>query len=451
MPRRPAPAVPVAPLRFPTWLAAGGLSLGALLLTGCGSELDAAAEPVAAEAAAAEPVAALTAQQEVAPPAPAEPTAETADPIAAAEAAADEPRVAPESPAGDGMVAIPGGSFRMGTVDPPRLHGDESPVREVTLSPFWMDETEVTNDEFAAFVAATGYVTAAEKPITREDLEGMVPDEFLANIPEEGLEPGSVCLSPTFDRRMAAYIGENPNLVVQAGVWQMQDGANWRHPEGPGSDLVGKGDHPVVHVSWDDAVAYAKWAGKKLPTEAQWEYAARAGHEGREYPWGNVLLPEGEDGRTEHRANIYQGKFPFEDSGADGYTRSSPVKAFPPNDWGLYALSGNVWEWCRDWYRPDYYATGPDVDPPGPADSFDPNEPNLPKRVQRGGSFLCSDNYCTGYRVASRMKGDPGTGSFHCGFRCVVEDVDAWKNAPRWTANASADAPAAESEPAGAE
>ncbi|WP_207622072.1 formylglycine-generating enzyme family protein [Alienimonas californiensis] len=447
MPRPPAAAVLVASLRFLTL----PLVLAPLALAGCGAEPDAAAEPVAALTAQQTPAAAADAVEE---PAPAAPTP-ASDPIAAANAAADQPRVAPASPVGDGMVAVPGGSFRMGTPDPPRLHGDESPVHEVTLSPFWMDETEVTNDQFAAFVAATGYVTAAEKPITREDLKGMVPDEFLANIPEEGLEPGSVCLSPTFDRRMAAYIGENPNLVVQAGVWQMQDGANWRHPEGPGSDLIGKGDHPVVHVSWDDAVAYADWAGKQLPTEAQWEYAARAGHAGREYPWGDVLLPEGEDGKTEHRANIYQGKFPFEDSGADGFTRSSPAKAFPPNDWGLYALSGNVWEWCRDWYRPDYYATGPNVDPPGPEDSFDPNEPNLPKRVQRGGSFLCSDNYCTGYRVASRMKGDPGTGSLHCGFRCVVEDVDAWKNAPRWTAkptaNPTAEAAGAPAEPTGAE
>ena len=344
-------------------------------------------------------------------------------------AAPTAPAVRPADPTADGMVAVPGGAFRMGTDDPPRLHTDESPAREVTLSPFWIDATEVTNDEFAAFVAATGYVTAAEKPITRDDLRGQVPDAFLAQIPDGGLEPGSVCLSADFDRRTAAYIGQNPNLVVAAGVWKMQDGANWRRPEGPGSSIEGRGDHPVVHVSWDDAAAYAKWAGKKLPTEAQWEYAARGGAAGREYPWGNDLVPGGK-----HRANVYQGRFPFEDSEADGYGRTAPVRAFPPNEWGLYAVSGNVWEWCRDWYRHDYYATAPDADPPGPADSFDPNEPNLPKRVQRGGSFLCSDNYCTGYRLASRMKGDPGTGSFHCGFRCVVEDVEEWESAPRWAA-----------------
>ena len=358
------------------------------------------------------------------------------DSNAASDAAAPVASNAPADPTLDGMAALPGGSFRMGTVDPPRLHADEAPVREVTLSPFWMDETEVTNDQFAAFVEATGYVTAAEKPIRKEDLAGMVPEEFLAQIPEEGLEPGSVCLSPTFDPRMALRIGQDPNLVVAAGVWQMQQGADWRHPRGPDSDIEGKGDHPVVHISWDDANAYGRWAGKQLPTEAQWEYAARAGHEGREFPWGDELVPEGEDGAPNHVANVYQGRFPFEDSGADGYEGSSPVRAFPPNDWGLYALSGNVWEWCRDWYRPDYYATGPDRDPPGPGSSFDPNE-NIPKRIQRGGSFLCSDNYCTGYRVASRMKGDPGTGSYHCGFRCVVEDVEEWRNAPRWAARAN--------------
>ena len=307
----------------------------------------------------------------------------------------------------------------MGTADPPRLHSDESPVREVTLSPFWIDATEVTNDQFAAFVAATGYVTAAEKPITREDLRGQVPDAFLAQIPDGGLEPGSVCLSADFDRRAAAYIGQNPNLVVAAGVWKMQDGANWRRPEGPGSSIEGKGDHPVVHVSWNDAAAYATWAGKNTADRgAVGVRRPRRGERGGTTPGANELVPDGT-----HRANVYQGRFPFEDSEADGYGRTAPVRAFPPNDWGLYAVSGNVWEWCRDWYRHDYYATAPDADPPGPADSFDPNEPNLPKRVQRGGSFLCSDNYCTGYRLASRMKGDPGTGSFHCGFRCVVEDV----------------------------
>jgi formylglycine-generating enzyme required for sulfatase activity len=345
----------------------------------------------------------------------------------------------PEDPAAlaaeleaDGMVSLPGGSFVMGTDSPPHRHDDESPAREVLMAPFWIDATEVTNDQFAAFVEATGYVTTAERPILREDLEGMVPEEVLDTIPEEGLEPSSVCLNPNFDRRLAAYIGLTPRVTpVTAGVWNIEPGANWRHPLGPESNLEGKGDHPVVHVSWDDAAAYAAWAGKRLPTEAQWEYAARGGAADREYPWGDALTPEGPDGRTVHRANVYQGRFPFGDEAADGFAGTAPVKAFPPNDWGLYAVSGNVWEWCRDWYRPDYYQHAPDVNPPGPPSSVDPAEPNVPKRVQRGGSFMCNENYCTGYRVASRMKGDPGTGSFHCGFRCVVEDPQAWRNAPR--------------------
>ncbi len=370
---------------------------------------------------------ALTGCDETSSAGPSTVAALVGNPVDSAPPASEIVSNAPADPSHDGMAAIPGGSFRMGTENPPRLHKDESPVREVTLSPFWMDETEVTNDQFSQFVAATGYVTAAEKPMRREDLAGMVSEEFLAGIPDEGLEPGSICLSPTFDPRMALRIGQDPNLVVTAGVWTIADGANWRHPEGPDSSIEGQGDRPVVHVCWDDAVAYADWAGKKLPTEAQWEYAARAGTAGQEYPWGDVLVPAGEDGAEDHRANVYQGRFPFEDSGADGFVGASPVKAFPPNAWGLYSMSGNVWEWCRDWYRPDYYQTGPDVNPPGPGSSFDPNEPHLEKRVQRGGSFLCSDNYCTGYRVASRMKGEPGTGSFHCGFRCVVENADTWR------------------------
>ena len=174
-------------------------------------------------------------------------------------------------------------------------------------------------------------------------------------------------------------------------------------------------DHPVVHVSWPDAHKYCRWAGRALPTEAQWEYATRAGHDGRIYPWGNKRQPEG---KWLH--NIWQGEFPVEDTGEDGFTSTAPVGSFPPSDYGLHDMSGNVWEWCADYYRPHYYRDSPLLNPPGPLDSLDPQEPHIVKRVQRGGSFMCSEQYCIGYCVASRMKGEEDSGAFHTGFRCIV-------------------------------
>jgi formylglycine-generating enzyme required for sulfatase activity len=196
--------------------------------------------------------------------------------------------------------------------------------------------------------------------------------------------------------------------------WTYLPGACWRHPEGPGSDLKGRERHPVVHIAWEDAAAYAKWAGKRLPTEAEWERAARGGVGGRRYYWGDELLPGGQ-----WMANVWQGTFPVEDRAEDGHHGTAPVGSYPPNGYGLYDMAGNVWEWCADWYRPDYYAASPAHDPPGPADSFDPDAPGEPRRVQRGGSFLCSDNYCVRYRAGARGKGDPATGLAHTGFRCV--------------------------------
>jgi formylglycine-generating enzyme len=310
-----------------------------------------------------------------------------------------------------GMVWIPGGTFRMGNpTSATDGKPDEAPVHTVTLDGFWMDETEVTNAQYAAFVEATGHVTTAEKPPTLDSVRDS-PRFAEAKILPEFNHPGSICyqeppaeLDPTKD----AY-----------NWWQYKVGANWRHPEGPESTIDTRLEHPVVHLSWSDCVAYANWAGKELPTEAQWEYAARAGREGDDFPWGKDRNPDGK-----WLCNIWQGDFPYTNTGGDGFRTTAPVKTFPPNAFGLYDLSGNVWEWCADWYRPDTYELaarrGQAVrNPEGPGDSFDPNEPDLPKKVQRGGSFMCSETYCTGYRVSARMKGDLDSGAFHTGFRCV--------------------------------
>ena len=196
--------------------------------------------------------------------------------------------------------------------------------------------------------------------------------------------------------------------------WRYVPGADWRHPEGPGSDIAGREDHPVVHVCWDDAVAFARWAGKRLPTEAEWEYAARGGLEGKRYVWGDEFRPEGR-----WRVNNWQGQFPIGNTSEDGFPRTAPVGSFPPNGFGLVDMAGNVWEWCADWYRPGY-PSGPRQDPRGPDSSYDPNEPGIPKRVQRGGSFLCGDLYCTRYLPGARGKGATDSGASHVGFRCVL-------------------------------
>jgi formylglycine-generating enzyme required for sulfatase activity len=278
------------------------------------------------------------------------------------------------------------------------MFGDAQPVHEVELDGFWMDRTPVTNAQFGEFVRATGYITVAERKPNAADFPG---------VPEQDLVPGSVVFSPPTDA---------VPLDDARQWWRYVPGADWRHPEGPGSSTAGRENHPVVHVAFEDAEAYARWAGKRLPTEAEWEYAARGGFDQLPYIWGRELTPKGR-----WMANTFQGHFPDKNTKKDGYEGTSPVGSFPPNAFGLHDMAGNVWQWCSDWYRPDYYAHSPKKNPKGPKDSFDPQEPNQKKRVQRGGSFLCSDQYCSRYMPGGRGKGAIDTGSSHVGFRCVMD------------------------------
>lgn len=309
----------------------------------------------------------------------------------------------------DDMAWIPGGTFSMGGINPAGITDggmeameDARPVHRVLVDGFYMDKTEVTNAQFAKFVKATGYVTVAEQKPTAEEFPG---------VPAEDLVAGSVVFTP-------------PNHKVQlddiSQWWSYQKGTDWKHPLGPGSDLSGKENYPVVQVAWEDAAAYAKWAGKRLPTEAEWEFAARGGKAGELYPWGNQLKQNGH-----WMANTFQGSFPDHDNSEDGETGLGPVKKYPANAYGLYDMAGNAWEWCADWYRNDYYNSfNPDAvarNPRGPSNSFDPQEPGQKKKVQRGGSFLCTDQYCTRYMVGSRGKGEYRSATNHVGFRCVQD------------------------------
>lgn len=317
-------------------------------------------------------------------------------------------RGGPPGPAREGMVWIPGGEFSMGSdasseslCGLPGVTADAQPIHRVYVDGFWMDKTDVTNDKFEEFVKATGYVTVAERTPTKEEFPGAPPENLVA---------GSVVFTPTK--------GPVP-LNDYFRWWRYVKGANWRHPTGPDSDIKGKGNYPVVQISYVDAVAYAKWAGKRLPTEAEWEFAARGGLSGKIYAWGDEFRPGGK-----YMANIWEGRFPVKDTGEDGFAGIAPVAQFPPNGYGLYDMAGNVWQWCSDWYRPDYYARlaaagGVARNPQGPSSSYDPTEPGEKKRVQKGGSFLCTDQYCTRYMVGTRGKGEITTGSNHLGFRCV--------------------------------
>jgi len=278
------------------------------------------------------------------------------------------------------MVPLAGGTFLMGTDYADSFPDDgEGPVREVTIAPFSMDRYPVTNNLFQQFIDATGYRTEAE-------VFGW-SFVFWAHIPAS---------------RFSALVEDT---VAAAPWWCKVPGARWDSPEGPGSNLSGRGDHPVVHVSWNDAQAYCNWSGQRLPTEAEWEYAARGGLVQKLYPWGDKLRPDGL-----HRCNIWQGEFPRLDTGDDGYTGTSPVDAFPPNDFGLYSVTGNTWEWCADWFDTEYHRTAGLDNPAGP--------PTGTAKVMKGGSFLCHKSYCNRYRVAARSSNTPDSSGSNIGFRC---------------------------------
>ena len=302
-------------------------------------------------------------------------------------------RACPAQPGGE--VQIAGGEVILGAAG---LHPEEGPPRAVAVGPFSIDRTEVTNDQFAEFVAATGYVTMAER----------APDpDLYPGVPPEALKPSSL-----------VFVGADAKADGDpAHWWRVVDGANWRHPEGPDSSIRGLGRHPVVHIGYEDALAYARWRGRDLPTEAEWELAARGGLQGKTYEWGDTPpVPDAP------RANTWQGVFPAVDTADDGYrAQTAPVGCFAPNGLGLSDMSGNVWEWTRDWYLPghEHGDTGPDADL-----AIDPAD-GTPKHVIKGGSFLCSDDFCLRYRPAARQAGPPDTGSSHIGVRTVRRGQEA--------------------------
>jgi len=310
----------------------------------------------------------------------------------------------------------------MGANDPPdgdrvgmKATEDARPIHRVYVDGFFMDKTDVTNAEFARFVKATGYVTVAERKPRAEDFPGAPPQNLVA---------GSVVFSPP-DHPVA--------LNNHFQWWSYVKGANWRHPEGPGSNIRSRDNYPVVHVAYPDTEAYAKWAGKRLPTEAEWEFAARGDLAGKPFVWGEEFRPQGK-----WMANTHQGHFPNQDTGEDGHIGIAAVGQYPPNAYGLYDMAGNVWQWTSDWYRPDYYQQlasrgGVPRNPLGPETSYDPAEPNQPKKAHRGGSFLCTDQYCSRYIVGTRGKGEISTGTNHLGFRCVMTR-EQWAAAEAQTA-----------------
>ena len=306
-----------------------------------------------------------------------------------------------------GMVWIKPGTFMMGG-DNKQASPDEYPKHRTTVGGFWMDTTEVTNAAFARFIKATGYVTTAERKPDWNELKKQVPPGT-AKPADSLLVAASLVFSPP---------SHQVDLNDYSQWWAWVKGADWKHPHGPGSNLKGKANYPVVHISWFDAVAYSKWAGKRLPTEAEWEWAARGGLQDKIYPWGNEPVDQGR-----RKANTWQGHFPDRNTLRDKFYGLAPVASFSPNGYGLYDMAGNAWEWCADYYNNQYYKTLAQgaSNPKGPNNSYDPEEPYAKKRVIRGGSFLCNDSYCSGYRVARRMKSTEDSGMEHLGFRCVAD------------------------------
>ncbi|MDA7809900.1 formylglycine-generating enzyme family protein [Flavobacteriaceae bacterium] len=307
----------------------------------------------------------------------------------------------------EGMIFVEGGEFEMGG-DNNQAMQDEFPKHKVVVNSFWMDETEVTNDQFNEFVEETGFVTTAEKVIDWNEIKKILPP----GTPK----PHDSLMAPA---SLIFYEIETENMNDFTQWWKLEKNASWRNPLGKDSNINGKGNHPVIHISWDDALAYCKWAGKRLPTEAEFEYASRGGLKNNIYSWGNELIYEGKS-----KANTWEGKFPSNNNTNDQYYYTAPVKSFQPNAYGFYDLAGNVWEWCSDWYHSEYYKMSSEktaINPKGPKSSYDPNEPYSPKKVMRGGSFLCNDSYCSGYRNSMRMKSTPDSSSMHAGFRTVVD------------------------------
>lgn len=292
---------------------------------------------------------------------------------------------------------------------------DEKPAHRVRVDGFWMDATPVTNKQFDEFINATGYVTTAEKAPSLEEIMSQVPPGTPKPSPEL-LVPASLVFKPS----------NTPIPLNNCHVWwEWKPGADWRHPSGPGSTIEGKENHPVVQISWDDAQAYAKWAGKRLPTEAEWEFAAYGGQKEIKYVWGNEEFSE-----EAPQANIWHGQFPYKSVKPEGYIGTTDVKTFKPSTYGLYDMAGNVWQWCSDFYHASYYREEAkkdlSINPAGPLKSYDPDEPFASKRVHRGGSFLCHKSYCKGYRITARMKTCPDTSLNHLGFRCVMTQA-MWK------------------------